>query len=98
MPYVLAIWAYEHMLRRWTSNDDSWQRKSHLHPLFAKQFSSSRKRGLAALTSKSDASLARPANTEARLNSAGANDLSDLKQMISKLSARVEELTSRLKA
>lgn len=101
MPYVLAIWVYEYVRRRWASGDDGWrsqQRQSHVHPLFAKHLSSSRKRRLPALRSKSDPSLVRSTNTEARPNSAGGNDLSDLKQMISKLSARVEELTSRLEA
>ena len=98
-PYVGAIWAYEHASRYLNRNDDSWhagtRAQLHKRSMFARQISSSRKAKQAALTSRSEASLARP-DADARPSRLGADEASDLKRMITKLSVQVEELTWRL--
>ena len=57
---------------------------------------SSRKPRLGALTKRSEASLVGMARLDGREQSAGANEVADLKQMMEKLSRQVEELTCRL--
>lgn len=83
--------------------DKSWIAKSEhtlrKRPFLASPINPSRKAKQAALTSRSEASLAKMANADARPNASGADEVSDLKQMmgmISKLSAQVNELTGRL--
>ena len=103
VPYVVAIWAYESASRRLIRCGDNWQprlqRESYKsHPMFTKHLSSLGKRGHPALRSQSE-SLATKViadGPELRPRTADANDLSDLKQMISKLSRQVDELTLRL--
>ena len=98
-PYVAAIWAYEHASRYLYRDDDSWhagpQAQVQRRSMFASQISSSRKAKQAALTSRSEASLAKT-EADARPNRLGADDVSDLKRMIARLSAQVNELTLRL--
>jgi hypothetical protein len=99
-PYVAAIWAYERVSRYLNHDDSSWRAKSKAlgqdGPLFASRISSSGKARRAALTSRSDASLARTPNQADARPKMGADDVFDLKQMIFKLSAQVDELTSKL--
>lgn len=100
LPYVAAILAYENARRYMSRDGDSWRSKSprpsQKQSLLASRLSSSRKPLLPALRSRSEASLVRTPTTDVRPSTAGANDLSDLKQMISKLNAQVEEMASRL--
>ena len=104
LPYVFAIWAYESACRRLIRRGGTWQPRSNGHshsspPIFTRHLSSSGKRGHPALRSTSEPSLAQPPVAdvpELRPSRANVNDLSDLKQMISKLSQHVDELTLRL--
>ncbi|MCJ1256893.1 hypothetical protein MMC24_004718 [Lignoscripta atroalba] len=95
LPYVAAIWAYESAHEHLHRGDHRWQPKtqSPKRPRFANHISTSRKAKFSALRSKSETSLVR---ADVRANPGGANDLSDMKQMIVKLSRQVDELTSRL--
>lgn len=102
-PYVAAIWAFEHASRYLRRDDKSWIAKSepalHKRPFVASRIGTSRKAKPAALRSRSEASLGKMANADARPNTSGADELSDLKQMmgvIAKLSAQVNELAARL--
>lgn len=100
LPYVAAILAYESASRYMSKDGDSWRSKSprpsQKQPLLASRLSLSRKPLLPALRSRSEASLAMTPTADVRPGTAGVNDLSDLKQMISKLNAHVEELTLQL--
>ena len=101
LPYVVAIWAYESACRRLIRDGDS-RPQCHLHkshPILTHHFSPPGKRGYPALKSKSEFSLATNPiadGPELRPRTADVNDLSELKQMISKLSRQVDELTLRL--
>ncbi|MCJ1484122.1 hypothetical protein MMC06_004290 [Schaereria dolodes] len=101
MPYIVAIWAYERARRYFVRKDHRWQSKSQSQrPIVVEHISySSRKAGstgFPAVTQRSDSSLVKVPNPERPGSAGAANDLSDLKQMILKLSTQVEELTSRL--
>lgn len=102
-PYVAAIWAFEHASRYLSRHDKSWIAKSeptlHKRPFLASPTNTSRKVKPGALSSRSEASLGKMTNAHARPNASGADEVSDLKQMmgmIAKLSAQVDELTTRL--
>ncbi|KAL9120428.1 MAG: hypothetical protein Q9187_003021, partial [Circinaria calcarea] len=101
LPYVAAILAYESASRYMSQDGDSWRsespKPSQRKSLLASRLSSSRKPLLPALRSRSEASLIKtPTAADVRPSPAGSNDLYDLKQMILKLNAQVEELTLRL--
>lgn len=105
IPYVAAIWAYEaaHKYFSKTVEDGTWQytSKSKKRPTLAGSHGypgSSRKvSAFPALTSRSEPSLVRFPAVLARPSATGNGDaVGELKQMIEKLSAQVEELASRL--
>lgn len=102
-PYVTAIWAFERASRHLSREDKSWMAKSeptlHKRPFIASPINVSRRAKQAALSSRSEASLAKMANADTRPDASGADEVSDMKQMmgmISKLSAQVNDLTARL--
>lgn len=101
LPYVAAILAYESASRYMSRDGDSWRSESRKpskkKSLLASRLSTSHKPLLPALRSRSEVSLVKsPTATDVRPSAGGPNDLYDLKQMISKLNAQVEELTLRL--
>ena len=102
-PYVAAIWVFERASRYMSREDKSWIAKSeprlHKRPFIASPINVPRKAKQAALSSRSEASLAKMADADARPNASRTDEVSDLKQMmgmISKLSGQVTELTARL--
>ncbi|SLM40261.1 hypothetical protein LPUS_11008 [Lasallia pustulata] len=104
IPYVAAIWAYEGGHKYVSKKNGRCQYTSKLRkePILAGSHGhpgSSRKvSGFPALTGRSEASLVRSPAVLARPKATGNNGdaVLELKQMIEKLSAQVEELASRL--
>ena len=91
-PCVAAIWMYEHASRYLRGDDDHWHTSSHeKRSDLASRLSSSRQAKKAALTSHSDASLARSSTADWRPRTPGPDDLSEMKQLLQKLSARLDQ-------
>ena len=106
IPYVAAIWAYEGAHKHFSKKNGScgtwpYTSKSKKRPVLAgshSQTGSLRKvSGFPALTGRSELPLVRSPAILVRPNGTGNGDsVVELKQMIEKLSAQVEELASRL--
>lgn len=104
LPYVAAIWAYEkaNRLLRHSAADDNWLSTSHVRerrrPAFANNPLSPtthKPHKAAPISHRSDNPFAQTPKADAP-SIAGGNDLTDMKQMIAKLSRQVDELTWQL--
>lgn len=98
-PCVAAIMVWERASQYMHRDDRSWRSKSETQlqkqSIFAGKISSSREAKKAALTGRSEASLGAMGGGAARPGASETNDLSDMKQMISKLSEQVDGLVAR---
>ncbi|KAI4238224.1 MAG: hypothetical protein L6R40_005764 [Gallowayella cf. fulva] len=107
VPYVVAIWVYEGVIRSWNDKRDEWQRKgSQKRPLLASHISFSHKATkYSAIRNRSEASLmAKSPGSGSRSQFAKDADmvaevkkildkLDTQEEMIAKLSRQVEKLT-----
>ncbi|MCJ1291877.1 hypothetical protein MMC34_003424 [Xylographa carneopallida] len=98
-PCVFAIIIFERGSQYFHRDDSGWDSKSESQlqkqSIFASKISLSRKAKKAALTGRSEASLAQAGSADARPRAAETNDLLDMKQTIAKLSAQVDGLIAR---
>ena len=99
LPYAAAIWAYEYACQYMRSREGSG-RSNNLPQMLKKGavmpggLNLSRKQWISAPTSRSESSVIRGPIAEIR--SKGEDELLELKQMISRLNTKVDELTTRL--